>query len=81
MRQTLLYRELIPDKSEFLELQVKERLNKCGVVVSIYDLWMSQKNKDIFSMSDHHCEGLELVFSILVCNPQWVQKVKILLMW
>ena len=38
---------------------MKDRMNKCGVVVLTYYMWMSQKNKDIFSMADLHCEGLE----------------------
>ena len=41
---------------------MKDRLNKCGAVVLTYDLWMSRKNEEIFSMTNHHCEGLKRGF-------------------
>ena len=59
---SLLQRKLIPDKAESLELQVKDRIDKFEEIVLTYDLWMSQKNEEIFSMTAHHCEGLECAF-------------------
>ena len=38
---------------------MKDFLNKCGALVLTYDLCMSQKNEEIFSMTDRHCEGME----------------------
>ena len=55
--RALVLRKLIPDKSESLELQVKDHLNKCGSLVLTYNLWMSRKNEEIFSMNTHRFEG------------------------
>ena len=52
-------RKLIPYQAELLELRVKDHLKSFGAVVLTYDLWMSQKNEEIFSMTSHRCEVLE----------------------
>ena len=59
MSGSLLQRKLIPEKAALLEFQTKDRIKNCGIVVLTFDLWMSPKNSKIFSMNDHHYEGLE----------------------
>ena len=66
--QTLAKRKLIPEKSELLEIQVKYQINKCRAVLLTYNLWISQKNEEMFLITAHHCEGLESGF-LHICIP------------
>ena len=48
-----LSRSLIPTKNKLVEKSVIERLAEVKAVVISYDLWMSRKTKEIFSLTAH----------------------------
>ena len=54
-----LSRSLIPTKKKLAEKSVIERLAEVKAVVISYDLWMSRKTEEIFSLMAHYCIGQE----------------------
>ena len=50
-----LSRSLIPTKKKLVEKSVIERLTEVKAVVISYNLWMSRKAEEIFSLTEHYC--------------------------
>ena len=48
-----LSRSLIPTKNQLVEKSVVERLEEVKAAVIRYDLWMSRKTEEIFSLTTH----------------------------
>ena len=48
-----LSRSLIPTKKKLMEKSVIENLAEVKAVVISYDLWMSRKTEEIFSLTAH----------------------------
>ena len=49
-----LSRSLIPTKKQLVEKSVIERLAEVKAVVISYNLWMSYKTEEIFSLTEHY---------------------------
>ena len=54
-----LSQSLIPTEKQSVERSVIERLAKVKSVVISYDLWMSRKTEEIFSLTAHSCTDPE----------------------
>ena len=52
-----LSQNLIPTKNKLAEKSVIERLAEVKAVVISYDLWMSRKTEEFFSLKAHYCTG------------------------
>ena len=57
--QSKLSRSLIPTKNKLVEKSVIESLEEVKAVVISYDLWMSRKTEEIFSLTAYYCIGQE----------------------
>ena len=49
-----MLRSLIPTRNKLVEKSVIERLEEVKAVVISYDLWMSHKTEEIFSLTAHY---------------------------
>ena len=54
-----LSRSLILTKNQLVEKYVIDRLAEVKAVVISYNLWMSRKTEEIFSLTAHYCTGWE----------------------
>ena len=54
-----LSQSLIPTKKKLVEESVIERLAEIKAVVISYNLWISRKTEEIFSLTAHYCIGQE----------------------
>ena len=59
VERSKLSRSLIPTKKQLVEKSVIERLAEVKAVVISYDLWISCKTEEIFSLMVHYCTGWE----------------------
>ena len=50
-----LLRSLIPTENQLVEKSVIKRLVEVKAVVIRYDLWMSRKTEECFSLTAHYC--------------------------
>ena len=50
-----LSKNLIPLKYEAIKSDAMKNLGNFPYVVLSFDLWMSVKSEDVFSISSHHC--------------------------
>ena len=67
--QSKLSHSLIPTKKQLVEKSVIDRLAEVKAAVISYDLWMSRKREEIFSLTAHYCTGRERKTPTLVCPP------------
>ena len=57
VKRSKLSRSLIPTKKKLVEKSVINRLEEVKAVVISYDLWMSRRTEEIFSLTTHCCTG------------------------